>query len=381
MSASCHEAEHRGCGYRSSCIKSRYMAASRNVAQLSLAHAWNGVERRDVRVEESDDPVLDALGIDRDALIVYRLLRLHGNQSAEWLAQRADLSIERAYGAVSKLTNLALIRPSWDRPGEMFAIDPELGFSLLISRAQDELTQRRSRLQDCRSLVTTIIAEYELNVRIDRHETEILRGLDEIRSRLEGFAEECQEEMLCVQPSPVLLKECVDLPQPLIRKALRHGVKFRSVCRERIMGDDGSLEYLDGLLRLGGEIRTMPSVPLHLLIFDRRVAVVAKDIGGARSATVVRDAAAIHALCALFDVYWESALPVGHAGAPGPHGLTAAQLRVLAMLAKGAKDDSIAHGLGVSVRTVRRIVAEMMELLKASSRFEAGAKAVRLGWI
>jgi DNA-binding NarL/FixJ family response regulator len=49
------------------------------------------------------------------------------------------------------------------------------------------------------------------------------------------------------------------------------------------------------------------------------------------------------------------------------------------LLASGARDEQIAGVLGISLRTVRRRVAELLTELDASSRFQAGAEAVRRG--
>jgi DNA-binding NarL/FixJ family response regulator len=54
---------------------------------------------------------------------------------------------------------------------------------------------------------------------------------------------------------------------------------------------------------------------------------------------------------------------------------------LLLELAGGAKDEQIARALGMSVRTVRRRVADLMDELGADSRFQAGVEAVRRGWI
>ena len=51
------------------------------------------------------------------------------------------------------------------------------------------------------------------------------------------------------------------------------------------------------------------------------------------------------------------------------------------MLARGAKDEQIARSLDLSLRTVRRRVAELMASLGADSRFQAGVEAVRHGWL
>ena len=54
---------------------------------------------------------------------------------------------------------------------------------------------------------------------------------------------------------------------------------------------------------------------------------------------------------------------------------------LLDQLAGGAKDEQIARALGLSLRTVRRRVAEILDELGADSRFQAGVEAVRRGWI
>ena len=45
------------------------------------------------------------------------------------------------------------------------------------------------------------------------------------------------------------------------------------------------------------------------------------------------------------------------------------------------KDEQIARELGLSLRTVRRRVAEVLDELGATSRFQAGVEAVRRGWV
>jgi DNA-binding NarL/FixJ family response regulator len=54
---------------------------------------------------------------------------------------------------------------------------------------------------------------------------------------------------------------------------------------------------------------------------------------------------------------------------------------VLSLLEAGYPDESIAVRLGVSVRTVRRMITAMMDRLGARSRFQAGARAADSGWL
>ncbi|RPK77169.1 hypothetical protein EES45_21935 [Streptomyces sp. ADI97-07] len=52
---------------------------------------------------------------------------------------------------------------------------------------------------------------------------------------------------------------------------------------------------------------------------------------------------------------------------------------ILDALGSGLTDASAARRLGVSLRTYRRRVAELMAVLEAGSRFQAGLRAGELG--
>jgi len=73
-------------------------------------------------------------------------------------------------------------------------------------------------------------------------------------------------------------------------------------------------------------------------------------------------------------------------GAPDPHaepdaGLTPRELDVLALLAEGASNKSIARRLGISVHTVKFHVGALIDKLDATGRTEAVAHAARRGVI
>jgi DNA-binding NarL/FixJ family response regulator len=53
----------------------------------------------------------------------------------------------------------------------------------------------------------------------------------------------------------------------------------------------------------------------------------------------------------------------------------------LKLPAQGLTDEAAAARLGVSHRTARRMMAELMERLGARSRFEAGLRAAQRGWL
>ncbi|WP_250280907.1 LuxR C-terminal-related transcriptional regulator [Frankia sp. CiP1_Cm_nod2] len=54
---------------------------------------------------------------------------------------------------------------------------------------------------------------------------------------------------------------------------------------------------------------------------------------------------------------------------------------LLRLLSLGAKDEAAARHLGVSVRTVRRMIADLMRRMGARSRFQAGILAAKKDWL
>ncbi|MDT0406950.1 response regulator transcription factor, partial [Streptomyces edwardsiae] len=68
----------------------------------------------------------------------------------------------------------------------------------------------------------------------------------------------------------------------------------------------------------------------------------------------------------------------GSGAAPG--GLSPMERRVLVAMCTVGKDEAGARELGVSVRTYRRHVAELMQTLGAASRAQAALLARERGW-
>lgn len=54
---------------------------------------------------------------------------------------------------------------------------------------------------------------------------------------------------------------------------------------------------------------------------------------------------------------------------------------ILRCLSMGMKDEAVARQVGVSVRTLRRQIAALMDRLGAQSRFEAGVRASERNWL
>ncbi len=85
--------------------------------------------------------------------------------------------------------------------------------------------------------------------------------------------------------------------------------------------------------------------------------------------------------CALFDQLWATATPFGSTVAVDEQGLTTAERTLLELAAAGHTDEAAGRKLGISARTVKRQMADLMARLNAESRFQAGVRAAHRGWL
>jgi DNA-binding CsgD family transcriptional regulator len=130
----------------------------------------------------------------------------------------------------------------------------------------------------------------------------------------------------------------------------------------------------------GEQVRVLPEVPTRMFIIGATHAVLPEPLGFAdEPRSLVRQRGLVEALTLLFEQLWQRAAPVPSLD----RGEARPDLRrfLLQQLAAGAQDEQIARTLGLSLRTVRRRVADVLSDLGADSRFQAGVEAVRRGWL
>lgn len=328
----------------------------------------------------------ESLALDADTLAVYRAVLLHHEHDSARLARRLSMTETQVRACTDRLIALSLLRPSWEQPDSVRAVSPDLGLEMMLHHEQQELALRQERIAQTRATLSMLASEYASNRTAPLPEdTEVLQGIDQIRTRLETYASRCTQEALSFQPGGSLPTEAIEAGQPLNEQAMLRGVKFRSLFLQSITKDRPGSDYVKWAGAHGGEIRLAPTLPMRLLIVDRNVAVMPGDPAAVErpTAVVVHSPPVIRALCALFEAYWKDAAPweapAATAGPPG--GPTPQERAVLRMLADGDKDVAIARALGVSIRTERRIVADITARLRVSSRFELGVSAAKLGWV
>ncbi|MFB0630159.1 response regulator transcription factor [Streptomyces sp. AB3(2024)] len=112
------------------------------------------------------------------------------------------------------------------------------------------------------------------------------------------------------------------------------------------------------------------------IVVDGELGFLPSRSGGA---LLIREPDLLGYLLDVFQRDWEYAAPFA-TGPQAAHDISeTVKQSILALLAKGLKDDSIARRLGISLRTWRRHVSELLLGLGAHSRFQAGVIAERQG--
>lgn len=328
--------------------------------------------------------MLGALGLDRVAEDVYRVMladRAHGLVD---LCRILGLDEQQVRRALDMLFELELVRRSSDHADAWRAVDPKIGLQNLLARQNAELEQRRARIAESQASIATLIAERAAGAGPAEAAagTERLLGIDAVIARLESLTEAARTEIAGITPGAAQPAASLDAARRNDARLLERGVGIREVIQDSCRRDPATAAHARWLTEAGGQVRTAPTLPHRMVLIDARIAFVPLDpVDSAKGALQVMDPGIVGTLLALFDRIWDGAVPFGVPAAPGRDGLTAREREILKLLAAGLTDEAVATRLAISDRTVRRAMNDLCERLGAASRFEAGLKAARAGWL
>ncbi|WP_103502751.1 MULTISPECIES: helix-turn-helix transcriptional regulator [Streptomyces] len=317
-----------------------------------------------------------------ESVLVYRLRVVHPAEPAEHLAELSGLSTEQITSAQDDLTAIGLLRRS--RTGNWVAVAPDSAADQLLTRAELDIARQNVSMAATRAQLYAL-ADCYLEARSMRSETravEHVAGLDSIRALIDELARTSTRSLRALVTEGPHTEEAARSALPLDRLLLDRGVAVQYLCTDRHRELPQFREYVTTLAELGGEVNTVADVPARMLIYDDASALMPADPEeSARGAILVREPAILRFLTGLFDHLWERSTPLlanesAHIRPPDP-----TELRVLRGIAAGKTNQALSRELGVSPRTVTRIVAGLMDRLGTDSRFRAGVRAVQLGWL
>ncbi|WP_331734452.1 MULTISPECIES: LuxR C-terminal-related transcriptional regulator [unclassified Streptomyces] len=324
--------------------------------------------------------MLELLGLSSNAEAVYRAALQHPDHGVAALAVETGLPEKAIREAFDQLAALALLKPSDQRQGMLRAVSPDVGLATLLAVAEAELATRQAQVETTRAEITAIAAEHLGARGFDN--VARLEGIDTVRARLEELQRTTEIECLSLNPGGAHRPDARNAATPLNEEALLRGVTIRAVCRDSFRNDPDTLAYARWLIERGGQMRTVPTVPIQMVIVDRRVAIIPLDPADPRTGALeIHSPGIMTALCALFEQCWATGTAYGEQPPSDANGCTPTERALLEIIAAGDTDESAARKLGVSLRTVRRMMSHLMDRLDAASRFQAGVNASRRRWL
>ncbi|MFJ8862772.1 helix-turn-helix transcriptional regulator [Streptomyces sp. NPDC102451] len=287
--------------------------------------------------------------------------------------------------SIQRLRELKIIQQV---DGQTRACEPELVVARLAEQRLEELYDDIRSLTHLRPLVDSLgreIPEPELGE--DEKPVERITGLEAIRTRLDELAFFARDEVLAAEPYDALTPENIENSRPLDMRCLRRGVVCRSLIRRTAMEDGPTLAYLLELTAAGARIRVLEELDELMLVYDRHTALVPLDPGNtSKGALCSREEGIVTTVVNNFERLWAGADDftslVGQLGGglDGP-GLTEVQGKVLRLMCTVGKDEIGAREAGIALRTYRRHISDLMQLLGAENRAHAALLARERNWI
>lgn len=318
-------------------------------------------------------------------LAAYEHLVFTPDWTAHTLATSLGCGPEEIPPLLSRLHESGLVRWSQQDEHHFVAVSPLVGLGRVTGDAEQELLERSQYVHRLR-LLTNSLSERYAQVRADRaqdSESEVVVGRDATVVRIGELLRDCAgtvDSVIARAPSPQALDQARVGDEGLLER----GVRVRAIYQEGHPRQSRALsDHLRWLVEHGAHVRLAGITPVRLMVFDNRVAAVALDPAQPGSgALVLRSPGAVHAFAAFFDMLWDSARDVPDPGDAGPpraadaadRPLTELETAVVRLLARGNKDEAISRRTGVSVRSVRRTIAGLMDTMNAASRFELGLR-------
>lgn len=320
--------------------------------------------------------------IDAAAVRVYQLRVTHPTDLVDHLAARAGLKPEEVSRAEAKLSELGLLQRS--PGGGWAAVSPEAAADTLLAPLEQDILQRWIAMAATRERLHALSGDYleARSLRSAESSIEIVEGIDSIRAVIDDLARTCSGSLDALHPRGGQSEEAIRAALPLDLEILGRGVHVRTLFLHSARKHRPTVQYAEAISLAGAQVRTTSGLPSRMLIYDRSCAVLPVDLDNTGAgAALVRDTAVLGFLCRLFQHYWDRGMGFWEQEQVPGQELSGLERDVLLLMSAGKTNEAIAEELGISQRSVSRLVSCLMDRLGATSRFQAGALAVVSGWL
>lgn len=329
--------------------------------------------------------MLSIFGIGETAQRVYQAMLQAPSSDLGELATRLGLTVETLTAELDSLGSLMLVEID-GAPGphsRYHPVPPDQAIENLIAHEEERLRRMHEQVASARGEVGQFVETF-VEGRVHRDDLGLVEQIDDpqvVRSRLYQLVRNARSSVRSLLPGDALPSEVIASSARLDSEILRRGLALRFIVSEASVAAPHWMEHLRSQVAQGAQVRLHPAPAYQVIIVDDDAVLLPRsDCAGA---VLLHSTDLVAPVIALFQEVWQNAtvLPAAAHSTEGDE-ITEARLRqIVALLAQGHKDATIARRMGLSERTVRRLVSAVIEALHAESRFQAGVEALRQGWV
>jgi DNA-binding CsgD family transcriptional regulator len=324
------------------------------------------------------DTLLASMGFDPAVARLYTQLLVVSGATVQAVSELLGEHADQVPAMARPLVELGLVRID---EGRVHVRDEAEAITILLRREAGRAARVSERLEGLasavafRSATTTRPREGDVD-EIGLIDGEVSSGGNPLQL-LTHLIGSTRGDLLWLRPDAWQMPRESAMAQ-VVAKAVASGRRSRAIYPVRALHQ--APEALRARARAGEQVRVLADLPTRLIVIGTTHAVLPEPLGMADEPRIlVRQGALVAAFASWFELMWERASSVADLDLGEPR----RDLRrfLLQQLAAGAKDEQIARSLDLSLRTVRRRIADVMSDLGADSRFQAGVEATRRGWI
>lgn len=311
-----------------------------------------------------------AIGLDASAEDLYRRVLRDQGHTPDVYAARLNVPVHIVETAAEQLRAQRLVRI--DERGVLRADHPRASLERILSIEEAKLATRRRDLARLRDAIDSFAGDHRAGqeaASAERPQREYLDAQNLV-DVMEHLAASTSGPIRVTHPQ--LAGQGPD-DQPVLRRLVEEGRELLGLYEFETV-QMHSLEIAQWG-QSGEQQRLASHVPSEFVCYGQDAVLASTEWGGSDGRYVVlRDAVVVRAFVELFDRLWT-------AGAGLDEAVSGSSEQLVDLMQAGLKDEAIARVLGVSLRTVRRRVAALMDECGVDTRFQLAVALTERGLV
>jgi len=323
------------------------------------------------------------LGLTDEEELVYRELLKRRSATRAQLCTALVLSPEDADRVFASLENKGFVSWTTGQEPRLLASPPGSAVEVLALQVEREL-------QQARVAAAHLSTQWSAGTHDRRADelVEIITGRDAMGRRFESMMKSMTQEILGFVACPIMVAENINVDLNI--EALRRGIRSRCIYELAVLDTPGVPEMVARCEAAGEQARVISKLPSKMVLIDRNTALlpVNVDVDGVEPSAALVHAPLTDSLVSLFEELWRRAIPVHLSEEESAavdeavsHSPSATDRRMMSLLVAGLSDESVAHYLGISRRTLQRRLTRLMRNAKVDTRLQLVWRATSEGWL